>query len=255
MDLSYCDILHNILKHLVVQDIFGSCIIVNKYFYHVVMNNYFLMEICALFSINLENEMKKMTLYEKLRHVYLINHFNNVSIKHHEKLLYNEMYSATNFIHVDNSVWFLPDLSINDYNINCRFSKEILYSIFELRNLKKIILDYCEITYIPNEINNLINLEIATFNYNKITHIPVLSNLPNLRVILLNYNYIKYIPDHISLLTNIQILSFNNNCIEQIPFALTNLLKLKKLSFSQNLIRDILEEISQLTNLCCLVTI
>jgi Leucine-rich repeat (LRR) protein len=96
-------------------------------------------------------------------------------------------------------------------------NREILYEkiikICSYINLKKISLNYCNITKIPKQIKNLINLEYLDLSINHIKKIPdELMELINLKVLYLHLNKITIFPNKLANLINLQklYLYYNN---------------------------------------------
>lgn len=73
---------------------------------------------------------------------------------------------------------------------------KIVKSISKFQNLKYLSITGYKLSFLPDEIGNLSNLEEIDLRGNKFDKIPfVLSKLPNLKTILLSQNCIKYPPD------------------------------------------------------------
>ena len=77
-----------------------------------------------------------------------------------------------------------------------------------LEKLKILELNDNKLTYLPNKIRVLINLEILSLNRNKITIIDEIGNLKELRELYLNQNFISSLSNSICNLKRLQILSF-----------------------------------------------
>ncbi|MFZ4729681.1 MAG: leucine-rich repeat domain-containing protein, partial [Pseudanabaena sp.] len=125
--------------------------------------------------------------------------------------------------------------------------------IFQLTNLKELLVAYNQITAIPDEIANLANLTTLDINRNQITVIPdEIAQLSNLNWLSLSNNQITAIPDAISNLANLTTLDLSNNQITVIPDAISNLANLNWLSLSNNQITVIPDAIGKLVNLTTL---
>jgi len=142
--------------------------------------------------------------------------------------LYNIYYNYTN---EDDNKYLYEDIK-EHYKIYS-FPIEICYLI----NLE--ILSICnikEIIYIPNEINNLINLKELYLNNNNITIIPnEVYTLNKLKILNLSYNNITNISIYIKNLILLEYLYLNNNNINNVPKEIYTLNKLKILKLSYNI--------------------
>ena len=123
-------------------------------------------------------------------------------------------------------------------------------NIYNLVNLELLDLTDNNIEDIPPEISNLTCLETLNLLYNGITEIiPEMCNLKSLSSLYFGYNGITIIPREICNLTSLTELLLNDNCITDFPPELCQLANLSVLCLNNNTITKIPHELSQLTNL------
>ncbi len=118
------------------------------------------------------------------------------------------------------------------------FNKEITYlpnSIGKLSNLQKLNLYGNKLKEIPNSIGNLTNLQFLSFRGNKLKEIPnSIGNLTNLQELDLCCNELTSLPNSIGNLTNLQELDLFRNKLKEIPNSIGNLTNLQSLSLGSN---------------------
>ncbi len=111
-------------------------------------------------------------------------------------------------------------------------------------------LSECQLTEIPEILNELSNLRTLNLARNYLAWIPAtywrLSNLQNLD---LSGNRLTEIPEGLAQLTNLQSLDLSSNQLTAIPETLAQLTNLRLLDLSDNQLTAIPEELAQLTNL------
>ena len=91
-------------------------------------------------------------------------------------------------------------------------------SIFDMMNLQKLKLCFCDMTKISKEITYLVNLRMLNLSNNRIKEIPkAIIYLVNLRKLNLSYNKIMRIPKEIKYLVNLRKLYLSQNKIKEIP--------------------------------------
>ncbi len=130
------------------------------------------------------------------------------------------------------------------------FNLELPKGWVKLAKLKKIEANNKGITYIPQEIWYLGNLQVLNLRSNKIKEIPEsIGNLSNLQELHLWQNQIKEIPESIGNLSNLKELSLYENQIKEIPESIGNLSNLQVLGLRTNIIKEIPENIGNLSNL------
>jgi Leucine-rich repeat (LRR) protein len=123
-------------------------------------------------------------------------------------------------------------------------------NIYNLVNLELLDLTDNSIENIPPEISNLTCLETLNLRLNCITEIiPEMCNLISLSSLYLGENGITIIPREMCNLANLTELLLNNNFITEFPPELCQLANLNMLALHNNTITKIPTEISHLTNL------
>ncbi|KAJ3439310.1 hypothetical protein M0812_15335 [Anaeramoeba flamelloides] len=135
----------------------------------------------------------------------------------------------------DNEISFLPD------------------NIGDLELLRKLYLDASNNT-IPSisgeAIKGLSRLTCLNFGGNELTELPEeMSQLVNLKELLLYENKFSYFPRVLTNLWNLEILDLNNNEIKEVPMQIAAMLSLKNLSLAANSIRNIPKRITHLQQL------
>lgn len=136
---------------------------------------------------------------------------------------------------------------------------EIPKKVFQLQEIKRLILFANKIQEIPVDIQSLYKLEYLSLSGNKIRQLPVeigaLSNLKYLYIysnkiqkipkqitqlqglleLYIQYNRIAYIPDFISELKRLKVFYFNENPIQKLPRKLLELYEIESIAFSRNI--------------------
>jgi Leucine-rich repeat (LRR) protein len=126
-----------------------------------------------------------------------------------------------------------------------KFPIEVL-NIFDLTELEIIGGDF---SYISEFINHLTNLKKLSIVSTKISDFPKeVFELPNLRYLSLKNNRIKSLP-HLINPNKLETLILNKNYLTHLNFLNKNFSQLNYLDVGSNLIIEIPESISQLTNL------
>ncbi|TCI91327.1 leucine-rich repeat domain-containing protein [Tenacibaculum sp. M341] len=105
-------------------------------------------------------------------------------------------------------------------------------------NIYNLNLSYSDLTELPKEIFQFINLQTLNISNNKFKDksklFKDLSKLPNLKVISLNNCYLRKLPDEIKLLKNIEVLELATNGFSEINESIGELKRLKLLGVSNN---------------------
>lgn len=134
--------------------------------------------------------------------------------------------------------------------------------IFELINLRHLILNNANISIIPTEINNLINLTLLDLSSNNLFYAPksydvkkiIENHCMNCDMILqnrikkINYN-LQSFPIELCALNKLQKLNLSNNILFEIPQFIYNLNTLEYLHLKRNMIDMISTDIANLTHL------
>jgi Leucine-rich repeat (LRR) protein len=107
--------------------------------------------------------------------------------------------------------------------------------LFELSNLKQLILSSCNILHLPQEIGNLRNLELLDLRFNHIDTIPSeIGCLKNLKILDLSENRLSSLPPGIGALNNLTELNLMENYFKKLPPEISKLNRLLKLNLGYN---------------------
>ena len=100
---------------------------------------------------------------------------------------------------------------------------------------KEVLINYANLTKLPEGILELKNLEYLNIHSNKLNKIPKdITNFPKLKKLSIGYNNIKQIPDWIGSIENLKSLSVNGNNLKTLPDTLLTLRKLDYLLIREN---------------------
>jgi len=165
------------------------------------------------------------------------------------------------------------DFSITELSISNKSLGDVNSCIGYYENLITLRLAYCEITSLPNEISNLINLEWLYFyenllssfpieictltnliylqmNDNGLTFLPIeIGNLLRLKFLHIHYNNLTFLPAEIGNLVDLKVLSSMGNSLTSIPIEIGNLVNLRTLQIDKNRLTYLPIEIGSLVNL------
>jgi len=115
---------------------------------------------------------------------------------------------------------------------------------------KEVILNYKNLTKLPESIGNLTNLETLDLANNKLTALPdSIGNLTNLKILNLDMNDLSALPESIGNLTNLETLDLYMNDLSALPESIGNLTNLETLYLYANRLSELPESIGNLTNL------
>ncbi|MCY6493974.1 COR domain-containing protein [Leptolyngbya sp. GGD] len=107
-----------------------------------------------------------------------------------------------------------------------------------------------QLTTVPDELGQLVNLEVLILSNNQLTSVPAeLGQLINLRGLDLSDNQLTTIPDELGQLVNLQLLVLSNNQLTTVPKFISCLSKLLGISLSDNLLIALPEFLKHLPNL------
>ncbi|MGB1243529.1 MAG: leucine-rich repeat domain-containing protein, partial [Chitinophagales bacterium] len=101
--------------------------------------------------------------------------------------------------------------------------------------MKEFFVEYNQLSDIPENFENLTNLERFGLSGNQFTEIPnVIGTIPNLKQFFANYNQLSDIPENFESLTNLERLELSGNEFIEIPDVIWTLTNLYKLTISDN---------------------
>ena len=129
--------------------------------------------------------------------------------------------------------------------------------ICQLCGLKKLYMNNCTLTKIPQQLNNMSCLAVVDFSYNNLGNPDSLPeeffNLPNLKDLYLIDCQLKELPLAIGNLRSLEGLRVGRNNLSSLPEELYNLTNLTKLDAHRNNISELSPRIGQLCNLKLLI--
>ena len=129
----------------------------------------------------------------------------------------------------------IQDKHIIGLDIHLNQLKEFPKAIFKLRYLKKLYLDYNNISVIPNEIIHLKYLIDFSMKHNKLSYLPrSIGKLEFLENLGLDNNDLKSIPDMFVKNCALQHIYLNFNLIDKIPESISKCKHLKQLHLENN---------------------
>lgn len=197
---------------------------------------FFQIKFLSIFKqFNLDGE--KLYVYRKTIPKVIINN-SSISNKIKEIYLYEPNYDSLKDM---NAFENLEELCIRFYQ-----AETLPEEIWNLEKLKKLKLDQCEVSTIPNSIKNLTNLEYLNLSCKIKTLTPEISKLKNLKVLNLKRSYLLKKITNLPKSLNHLVLSNENLNINEEIFCLPNL---KKLEIENTPIKKIPDEIRNCKNL------
>lgn len=129
--------------------------------------------------------------------------------------------------------------------------------ICKLCGLKKLYMNNCTLTKIPQQLNNISCLTVVDFSYNSLGNPDSLPeeffNLPSLKDLYLIDCQLKELPAAIGNLRSLEGLRVGRNNLSSLPEQLYNLTNLTKLDACRNNIAELSPRIGQLCNLELLI--
>lgn len=124
---------------------------------------------------------------------------------------------------------------------------EIPEKIYELTNLKVLILSSNLLTTVSGKISNLAKLEELYLNRNKLVELPEeIGELKKLRKLILSDNKIKTLPNSFYNLSNLELLNIISNQLEVISDDITKLTNLEYLYLRSNKLKNISKEVGKI---------
>ncbi|NEO68320.1 COR domain-containing protein [Moorena sp. SIO3H5] len=111
-----------------------------------------------------------------------------------------------------------------------------------------------QLTKIPTEVFNLSQLKVLILSGNKLTTIPdFFTKIPNLTQLNLSLNKLTTFPESIGKLTKLTELNLYKNQLTTVPTYLTNITNLTKLNLYKNQLTAVPESLTNITNLTELI--
>lgn len=124
---------------------------------------------------------------------------------------------------------------------------EIPEKIYELTNLKVLILSSNLLTTVSGRISNLTKLEEVYLNRNKLVELPEeIGELKKLRKIILSENKIKKLPNSFYDLSNLELLNIISNQLEIISDDIIKLKNLEYLYLRSNKLKNISKQVGKI---------
>ncbi len=132
-------------------------------------------------------------------------------------------------------------------------SEEELLQVIEqaaIEGLTTLDLSSKQLTALPPEIGQLVNLQSLNLDGNKLSSLPSeIIQLVNLRSLELWNNQLSSLPSEIGQLVNLQMLYLSSNQLSSLPSEIVQLVNLQTLDLSSNQLSNLPSEIGQLVNL------
>lgn len=136
------------------------------------------------------------------------------------------------------------------------FSKNILESLppkkffFWMTETRKLKLSQNRLTYLPDEMASMINLQILELDTNRLERLPAnIDTLTALQRLDVSNNRLETIPPGIGNSIMLRFLYAHSNRISMMPTAMGNLIKLEFVDLSRNLLRELPEDLEHCINL------
>jgi len=109
------------------------------------------------------------------------------------------------------------------------------YKLDKILDYKTISLNNRNISYIPDSIEYLVNLELLDLGNNNLTEIPAsIGKLKSLTDLYISKNHLITLPDSIGNLSNLEEISARKNNLTTIPDSIGRLKKLEMLRLNRN---------------------
>ncbi|KAG5514369.1 hypothetical protein RHGRI_035695 [Rhododendron griersonianum] len=116
--------------------------------------------------------------------------------------------------------------------------------------LKDLRMDNCNLSYLPNEVGNLISLETLDLGKNKLRTLPdSICNLTRLKKLYLSDCDVSHLPNEIGRLVTLKTLILEGNSLLTLPDSICNLTRLEELNLSECDVSHLPGEIGRLISL------
>jgi Leucine-rich repeat (LRR) protein len=112
---------------------------------------------------------------------------------------------------------------------------EIPATLWEVRTLRRLLLQNNQIEIVPEQLGLLTDLTVLYLQDNQLSDLPsVIGLLTGLNTLAVHNNRLKYIPQEIGFCASLQVLTLNNNCLVDTPLELGDCRKLKSVELKDN---------------------
>ena len=143
--------------------------------------------------------------------------------------------------------------NVDDVTILILSSNQLTFlpvEIGQLVNLKALDLSYNQLAFLPAEIVKLVNLQTLYLSNNQLTFLPVeIGQLVNLQTLVLYNNQLTFLPVEIRQLVSLQNLNLSFNQLTFLPVEIGGLVALQYLYITNNKLTFLPVEIGKLVNL------
>jgi len=150
---------------------------------------------------------------------------------------------------------YMPTSAAEFHNVfHCKVrAKDLPRKLGNLSLIQKFALVELDIDTLPQDIEQLTNLNWLIISKNQLSHLPdSIGQLTNLRSLSVWDNQLSSLPDCLSQLTNLKLLDVTNNQLRSLPDWIGQLTNLQSLAVVNNQLSNLPKSIVQLTNLLSL---
>ncbi len=117
-------------------------------------------------------------------------------------------------------------------------------------NAKELRLSYKKLSKIPDEVGELLQIEVLDISNNTLAVLPnFIGKLKKLKKLVANNNWIESLPENLGELINLRLLNLENNQIKSLPASLGQLTQLEVLNVAQNKLEFLPDSFSKMVNL------
>jgi internalin A len=139
---------------------------------------------------------------------------------------------------------------VSEVNLSSLELTSVPLEVTQLMNLLQLDLSNNQLSQVPVELGQLSNLQTLDLDNNQLSQVPVeLGQLSNLQTLRLNNNQLSQVPIELGQLSNLQTLFLDNNQLSQVPIELGQLTLLTRFDLDNNQLSQVPSELGQLSNL------